>query len=120
MERLIADLRYAVRLMRKQWSFTSIAVMALALGIGANTAIFSVVDTVLLQSLPYPHPDRIMRLGRQFPQGVGYSISIPKYMAWRRSDSFEAMALHDFAPLGMSLGSGSPPEQVNVIHVSAD
>jgi putative ABC transport system permease protein len=120
MERLIADLRYAVRLMAKQWSFTLVAVMALALGIGANTAIFSVVDTVLLQPLPYPQPDRIMRLGRLFPQGVGYSISIPKYMAWRRSQAFEAMALHDFASLGMSLGSGTPPQQVNAIHVSAD
>jgi putative ABC transport system permease protein len=120
MERLTADLRYAVRLMAKQWSFTLVAVMALALGIGANTAIFSVVDTVLLQPLPYPQPDRIMRLGRLFPQGVGYSISIPKYMAWRRSQAFEAMALHDFASLGMNLGSGNPPQQVNAIHVSAD
>jgi putative ABC transport system permease protein len=120
MERLIADLRYAVRLMAKQWSFTLVAVMALALGIGANTAIFSVVDTVLLQPLPYPQPDRIMRLGRLFPQGVGYSISIPKYMAWRRSQAFEAIALHDFASLGMNLGSGNPPQQVDAIHVSAD
>jgi putative ABC transport system permease protein len=120
MERLIADLRYAVRLMAKQRSFTLVAVMALALGIGANTAIFSVVDTVLLQPLPYPQPDRIMRLGRLFPQGVGYSISIPKYMAWRRSQAFEAMALHDFAALGMNLGSGTPPQQVDAIHVSAD
>ena len=120
MDRLIADVRYAVRLMVKQWSFTLIAVMALALGIGANTAIFSVVDTVLLQPLPYPQPDRIMRLGRQFPQGVGYSISIPKYMAWRQNEAFEAMALHDFAALSMNLGSGTPPQQVDAIHVSAD
>jgi predicted permease len=106
--------------MVKQWSFTLIAVMALALGIGANTAIFSVVDTVLLQPLPYPQPDRIMRLGRQFPQGVGYSISIPKYMAWRQNEAFEAMALHDFAALSMNLGLGTPPQQVDAIHVSTD
>ncbi len=81
MEPLIADLRYAVRLMAKQWSFTLVAVMALALGIAANTAIFTVVDTVLLQPLPYPQPDRIMKLGRQFPTGVGHRIPSPS--SWR-------------------------------------
>jgi putative ABC transport system permease protein len=119
-EALIADLRYAFRLMRRHASVTLIALAALALGIGANTAIFTVVNTVLLQPLPYPHPDRIMKLGRQFRGGVGYSNSIPKFMAWRRNQLFEAMALYDFGALGMNLGSGTPPQQVNVLHVSAD
>jgi putative ABC transport system permease protein len=117
---LIADLRYALRLMRKHASFTLIAVTALALGIGANTAIFTVVNTVLLQPLPYPQPDRIMKLGRQFRRGVGYSNSIPKYMAWRHNQAFDAMTLYDFGALGMNLGSGTPPQQVNAVHVSAD
>ena len=120
METLAADLRYALRTMRSNISFTGIAVVALALGIGANTAIFTVVDAVLLQPLPYPQPDRIMKLGRRFRSQVGYSNSIPKYMAWRQNDVFEAMALYDFGALAMNLGSGDPPQQVNGVHVSAD
>jgi predicted permease len=99
---------------------TAIAIVALALGIGANTAIFTVVDAVLLRPLPYPQPDRIMKLGRQFRTGVGFSISIPKYMVWRQNDVFESMALYDFAALAVTLGSGSPPQQVRGLHVSAD
>ncbi|HEX2457174.1 MAG TPA: hypothetical protein VHI99_25975, partial [Vicinamibacterales bacterium] len=109
METLLADLRYALRTMRRNLGFTAIALAALALGIGANTAIFTVVDAVLLQPLPYPQPDRIMKLGRQFRTGVGYSNSIPKYMAWRQNDVFDAMALYDFGALAMNMGSGNPP-----------
>ena len=107
-------------MMRKNASFTAIAVAALALGIAANTAIFTVVDTVLLQPLPYPQADRIMKLGRQFRTGVGYSNSIPKYMAWRQNQVFEALTLYDFGALAMTLGSGDPPQQVDAVHVSAD
>ena len=120
METLLADVRYALRTMRRNIGFTAIALAALALGIGANTAIFTVVDAVLLQPLPYPQPDRIMKLGRQFRTGVGYSNSIPKYMAWRQNDVFEAMALYDFGALAMNVGSGNPPEPVKSLHVSAD
>ena len=120
MEALAADLRYAFRMMRKNATFTAIAVAALALGIAANTAIFTVVDTVLLQPLPYPQPDRIMKLGRQFRTGVGYSNSIPKFMAWRQNQVFEALTLYDFGALAMTVGSGDPPQQVNAVHVSAE
>ena len=96
MATLLADLRYAVRMGRRNIGFTAVALTALALGIGANTAIFTVVNAVLLQPLPYPQPERIVKLGRQFRTGVGYSNSIPKYMAWRQNDVFDALALYDF------------------------
>src|SRR5215208_3308930 len=120
METLLADLRYAVRTMRRNPSFTAIALAALAIGIGANTAIFTVVDAVLLQPLPYPQPDRIMKLARRYRTGVSDSNSIPKYMVWRQNDVFEAMAIYDFGALAINLGSGNPPEPVKGVHVSAD
>ena len=116
----MADVRYALRMMRKSPGFAAIAISALALGIGANTAIFTVVDAVLLQPLPYPQADHLVSLGRKFPNGVGYSISIPKYMAWRNNHVFRAMALFDQGAPGVNLGSGDRPEQVKATHVSKD
>jgi len=120
METLLTDLRYAVRTARRNIGFTAVALAALALGIGANTAIFTVVDAVLLQPLPYPEPDRIMKLGRQFRTGVGYSNSIPKYMAWRQNDVFDALALYDFGALAMNVGSSDPPQTLKGLRVSSD
>src|SRR5215471_10490002 len=114
------DLRYAWRTMRTSPGFTAVALAALALGIGANTAIFTVVNSVMLEPLPYPQPDRLVRLGRQFPNGNGYSNSIPKYMAWRQNDVFESIALYDFSPLSMNLGAADRPEPVKCMHVSRD
>lgn len=116
----MADLRYALRMLGKNVGFTAVAVAALALGIGANTAIFTVVNAVLLDPLPYPQPDRMMKLGRKSSECVEYSNSIPKYMAWRRNQAFEAMALYDFGSLGMNLGVGTPPDQIKAAHVSSD
>src|ERR1700730_8617615 len=115
----LSDLRHSIRVLLNSPGFTTIAIAALALGIGANTAIFSVVNTVLLQRLPYPEPDRIMRVERGFPQGVGSSSSIPKFMAWNKNNqAFESLAIYDFQGLGINLGSGDRPEQVHGIHVS--
>jgi predicted permease len=61
-----------------------------------------------------------MKLGRQFRTGVGYSNSIPKYMAWRQNDVFDAMALYDFGALAMNVGSGNPPQTVKGLHVSGE
>src|SRR5580765_8134053 len=121
MEILVADLRYALRTMRRNIGVTAIALAAIAIGIGANTAIFTVVDAVLLQPLPYAQPDRIMKLGRLFRgTEVGYSNSLPKYMTWRQNDVFDAMAVYDFGALAMNLGSGNPPEPVQAVHVSSE
>jgi len=115
-----SDIRYAFRTLRGSPGFTAVAVAALALGIGANTAIFTVVNGVMLQPLPYPEPDRLVRLGRQFRNGNGYSNSIPKFMFWRRTDVFSAIALYEQSGLDVSLGAGSRPEPVKASHVSKD
>ncbi|HWE50001.1 MAG TPA: ABC transporter permease [Bryobacteraceae bacterium] len=115
----VTDVRYAFRMMGANPGFTIVATAALALGIGANTAIFTVVNAVLLQPLPYSEPDRIMQLMRRFPNNqTGNSISIPKYMVWRQNQSFEAMALYGQSGPGMNLGSGEHPEQIKSVQTS--
>jgi predicted permease len=113
-------LRYAFRILIKNPGFSAVAIAALALGIGANAAIFSVVNGVLLQPLPYPEPERLMRLCRQYPNGQGCAVSIPKFMTWRRAQTFDAMTAYDFAGPGLNVSGGDRPEQVRGIHVSAD
>ena len=120
MESVVADARQALRMLRKSPTFTAIAVAALALGIGANTGIFSVIDKVMLQPLPYPEPDRIMEIGRKFAQGIGYSSSIPKYMVWRQNGVFSSFAIYDFAGPGLNITDGDRPQQVKGVHVSAE
>ena len=125
METLLADLRYAARMLRGNPGFTGVAVAALALGIGANTAIFTVVNDVLLQPLPYPEPDRIMEVGRAFqrPNGgenYGYSNSIPKYMVWRQNDAFGSFALFGQSGPSVRIGTGDRPEQAKALHASQD
>src|SRR5271157_3331010 len=115
-----ADLRYALRNLRTNAGFTAVAVAALALGIGATVAIFTVVNGVMLAPLPYSQPDRLMRLGRKFPGGSGYSNSIPKYMVWRQNDVFDCMTLYEQGGLSMNLGAGENPAQVKAAHVSRD
>jgi len=119
MDFLIADVRQAFRMLRNNLTFSVVAISALALGIGANTAIFSVVNKVLLEPLPYPDSDRLMRLGRKYPNGFGSSNSIPKYMTWRRNDVFGAMTLYDQGGPGLNL-AGDHPRQIKGAHVSAD
>ena len=78
------------------------------------------MDAVLLQPLPYPQPDRIMKVGRQF-RTRALAIRIhSQYMAWRQNDVFDALALYDFGALGMNVGSGNPPQTVKGLHVSGD
>ena len=88
------DMRYAVRLLRKQVGFSATTVLILALGIGASTAMFSVIDAVLLRPLPYPSAERVVTLWGRSKQMSRTSVSLPDYRDWQqRSRSFEHLAL---------------------------
>jgi putative ABC transport system permease protein len=120
MRTVLQDLRYALRMLRKNPAFALVAV--LALGIGANTAIFTVVNTVLLRPLPYPEPDRIVQFVLRSPQEGDFNIiSVPKFMIWRdQTESFTDFSLYDEQSLGVNLTRGDRPEQLKGIHASAD
>lgn len=93
------DLRYATRMLRNNPAFTAAVVLTLALGIGANTAIFSVCDAILLKPLPYPDPDRIVMLWEQPPEGETIGAVAPaNFVDWRKqSRSFTEIAAYGAA-----------------------
>jgi len=115
---LLQDLRHSLRTARQSPAFTFAAVAALALGIGANTAIFSVVNTVLLRPLPYPDPNRLVMFLNTSPQGSGPGASPTKFNNWRRQTSvFQDVSAYRFSVVNLTEGE---PEQVATAHVSAD
>ena len=112
------DVRYALRKLGKSWGFTLVALVTLALGIGANTAVFSVVNAVLLRSLPFDEPDRLVRL-ESTKQGTPSAVSVSDFLDWRaQSRSFEGMAAVTDNTLNLSGGSGEPM-RLNGARVSA-
>ncbi len=112
------DLKYSLRMLMANPAFTLTAVAALALGIGANTAIFTVVNAVLLKPLTYPDADHIVRFMNTSPQGNGTSTSPVNFNTWRAQNSvFEDVAAYDFGGPGFNL-TGDVPEQAHGIHVS--
>jgi predicted permease len=102
------DVRYAGRMLRKSPSFTTVAVLTLALGIGANTAIFSIVDGVLLNPIPYDEPDRLVSIYGTNANGTKNSISYPNFLDWQRDNqTFETLAAWRGGSFSMT-GSGDP------------
>jgi len=103
---VIADIRYAVRVMSRTPLFAAAVVSILALGIGANTAIFSIVNAVLLRPLPFEEPDRLVRLFTRTPDGRPFELSVGKFSSWRDdAGSFERMAMYRFRQFALS-GTG--------------
>jgi len=115
------DARYAIRALAKTPAFAATALAALALGIGANTAIFSVVNAVLLKPLTYPDADRIVLFFVTTPAGPAYGSSATKFNILRRqSETFQDVAAYEYSPNSLNLTSGAFPEQIDGIRVSTD
>jgi putative ABC transport system permease protein len=120
METAIRDVRYAMRALLRQPAFSAAVVLTLALGIGANTAIFSIVHAVLLRPLPYPADSQLMTVWTQFRGGDHETVSVPDYEDWKRqSSSFSQMTA--FANSNDNLAAaGGDPERVPSARVIAD
>src|SRR6266403_560431 len=124
METLLSDLRFGFRMLRKAPGFTIVAVTVLALGIGANTAIFSVVNAILLRPLPFQDPERLVQLWhvpppKSFPGMTRFSVSPANYLDWaNQNHSFEQMAIYGF--MSFNLTGRGEPESLLGIRVSPD
>src|SRR6202041_3903111 len=108
-ENLLFDLRYAVRMLLRSPGFAFVAIATMALGIGATTAIYSVIDATLLHPLPYPNPSELVRIEDDLP-GVGaqdVSVSIPEWKDLENSRIFQYVALDYFASMNLT-GSAQP------------
>jgi predicted permease len=114
---LIQDVRYAIRMLGKNPSFALIAVLTLALGIGANTAIFSVVNGVLLRPLSYPQPDQLVALSEKSINFESSSISYPNFLDWQRSNSTFA-SLAAYRSDNFSITGSGEAERVRVAMIS--
>lgn len=111
MQTLWQDVRYGLRMLRRNWSVSAIVVVTLALGIGANTAIFSVVNAVLLRPLPYTNPDRLVSLWEKVPNYGRWRVAPANYLDWKKQNTvFDEVAA--FGGATMTLTSDGEPEQL--------
>ena len=114
------DTRFAARSLMKTPGFTVVAILVTAVGIGTNTAVFSVINTVLLKPLTYPDPQSLVHLINTGDQGSFPGANVPKFNIWRQQkDIFQQVAAYDSGGAGLNL-TGNQPEQVQGVHASAD
>ena len=121
-EDLWRDFRFALRALRKTPGFVTIVVLVIAVGIGLNTAVFSVIDTVLLKPLPYPDPHELVLLVGTVPRWAALSGgNIPRFaLLHQQTGIFQQVAAYDFGNAGLNLTGGDHPQQLHAVHVSAD
>src|SRR5258708_3360013 len=121
MDRFIHELRYAMRTLTRRPAFGAIVIITLALGIGANTAIFTVVDAALLRSLPYKDPDRLMQIWENLPREKASQreASYPDFVDWK-SNNHALESVAGFAQAGLILNSADSSEMITGARVSAD
>ncbi len=120
-EDLWRDFRFALRALGKVPGFTIIAILVIAVGIGVNTAVFSVINAVLLKPLTYPHSDELVSLVNTSPRGNFAGATIQRFKLWSQQTSiFQQVAAYDFGGAGTNITGGDHPQQVEGVHVSAD
>jgi hypothetical protein len=116
---MIQDLIYGLRWLRKNPGFTLLSVLMLAVGIGVNTAMFSIVNAVLLQPLPYPEADRIVWMNESGREIQNRHLSYPNFVDWRaRNQSFEAMST--YRGWSVNITGTDKPENLNARIVTSD
>lgn len=114
-------MKYALRRLRRNPAFTLTALAVLAIGIGANTAVFSVANSMLLKPLAAPQPGRVVQLMRRNPRFDLYCISVSDLLAWQeQTQILEDVSAYSYVPDKLSLTGGDAPEQISAEHVSRD
>ena len=120
-EDFAADVRYGLRGLRGNPGFTAVAILTLALGIGANASIFTMINGLMIRPLPYPQAERLMQIDRQTKDGPYYGMTLFQFRLYQRQNqSFECLAAYDMLGSGLNLKSGTEPELVQSRRVSSD
>src|SRR5580704_14107904 len=118
LESLVQDVRYTLRTLRKSPGFTAVAILTLALGIGANSAMFSAVEGVVFAPLPYHQSDRLMMVWESNPRFPRLYVSYPNFLDWQRTArSFQQMGA--FREEGVDLTNPGAPEHLNANQISS-